>query len=97
VTPRDVCHWQTSRDGWITSRLCARRLARNGIASGEAKGKKATEPAYESIDKKGKGLGQQGAEVRKRSDSGELHMEHKRPRGPEDDERGSVLLDAHVL
>ena len=81
-----------------TSRLCARRLARNGIASYAEKGKKATEPAFESIDKKGKGPGQQAAaKVRKRSDSGELHMEHKRPREPEDDERGNVLLDAHVL
>jgi hypothetical protein len=83
-----------------TSRLFACRLpcswARN-VASCAEKGEKATEPAFCEIDKKGKGLGQQAAEVRKRSDSGELHMEHKRPRGPEDDERGSVLLDAHVL
>jgi hypothetical protein len=47
-----------------TSRLCARRLARNGIASYAEKGKKATEPAFESFDKKGKGLGQQAAKVR---------------------------------
>ena len=60
------------------------------------KKRKATEPAFCAIDKKGKGLGQQAAKVRKRSDNGELHMEHKRPRGPEDDERGNVLLDGHV-
>ena len=79
--------------------MCFSQGGRNGIASREKKRteKATTEPAFCEIAKKGTGLGREAAEVCKRSDCGELHLEHKRPRRLENDERASLLLAANVL